>query len=123
MRLVYDDTLHAKLSSALEGEMEMVYKRIPTRTTLVSQLTRHTDILVGSTVEKFAKIFLAESLSTLTGKRSQTGINLHYMTLMLICVIRERLDWLKRKPMKSERLTTRLRPESKQRRNTASARM
>ena len=43
--------------NVLVDEIEMVYKLIRTRTTPVSQLTRHTDTLVGSTVEKFARYF------------------------------------------------------------------
>ena len=69
--------------NVLADEIEMVYKLIHTRTSPVSQLTRHTDTIVGGTVEKFAKIFPVESPSTPTGKRSQTGMNLHYMTSML----------------------------------------
>ena len=107
MQLEYYDILHAKMDSALEGEMEMVYKLIHTHTIPVSQLTNYTDTLVGSIVEKFAITLFVELPSTLIGKESKTGMSWLYMILILACVIVEKLDWLKEKQrMKSERLTT-----------------
>ena len=64
------DTLHVKMDNALVDEIKMVYKRIHTHITPASQSMKRTDTLVENTVEMFAKGFLVESPSTLTGKRS-----------------------------------------------------
>ena len=86
------DTLHVKMDNALVDEIKMVYKRIHTHITPVSQSMKRTNTPVENTVEMFAKRFLVESPSKLTGKRSQIGMRPLCMTLMCACVIVERLD-------------------------------
>jgi hypothetical protein len=113
------------MDSVLDGEMEMVFVHIRTRTTLVSPSTRHTvTTRAESDAVKFAKKFLAEFRRQSTGVKNQTGVSRLCMISIPVSAIVEKLAWRRgRQQMKDAERTTRLPLESKRRRNSDNAQM
>ena len=71
----YFDTSLARTDSVLDGEMEMVFVHIRTRTTHVNPSTRHTAMKSAENdAEKYEKRFLVELQCQSTGMTNKTGV-------------------------------------------------